>query len=457
MSNNNNDNNEETMNDQKIIVSSSFLSRRRILHQSFPLSFLSIFSFNRGSSPSLAITTTSSYDDEYYYYYSKLGSGSFKDVYDVFLVTKDGKSTNTHNAMSVERLRYKRNVREAIRSIHIVEQIQQQLSQSSNNNDTTTTTTNADYFEQVLQWWIQPLPPNSFVPNEPINKKNGSSNIQKIQSMPTKQFLGSLYLLSFKPVYDMDLKRFMKQTPCQYTILEDEPKTTTITKNNNNNNEIVAGITLTNIGAINLAIDLCRIGRILQDELYIVHRDIKPKNIMITNHHAVLIDFGFADFVQRPNKKGRYCIEEPPFVKGEVEYVLADDVKNYRGCQEGDRYAMGKTLYELLFRYYESANHPQSDDDNKNDGLIVKEEEKSSRIELTEEEARIQNEKFQTILQQESPSLSRFQLSTNMRDVLLQVIHGLCSYPNTLSLSTFQKAEEFLLYQRQTLLLHEVS
>lgn len=147
-----------------------------------------------------------------------------------------------------------------------------------------------------------------------------------------------------------------------------------------------------------------------------VHRDIKPKNIMLFGGHPVVIDFGFADFVQPLLLKDdgphhRLCIEQAGRVKGEVDYVLAPDVAKFQGCQEGDAYALGKTLYEVLFAPASSTTAAPS----------------SGKQEITTSAAQVRNKQFRSLLDRPDDSIrqSRFCLSEATADRLLIVIRGL--------------------------------
>jgi hypothetical protein len=93
-----------------------------------------------------------------------------------------------------------------------------------------------------------------------------------------------------------------------------------------------------------------------------------------------------------------------------------------KGCQKDDVYAMGKTLFELLFGQ---------------DGNGT-----SSKVAITIEEVTNQNFMFRSLLENsDSVKFSRFALSEEERLLLLEVIRGLCKTTNPI---TFRDAELIL-------------
>ena len=168
-----------------------------------------------------------------------------------------------------------------------------------------------------------------------------------------------------------------------------------------------------------------------------MHRDVKPQNCMLDRDgRVVLIDFGFAGFVgaaatttakrknnQQHQPNSLLCLEQPGRVKGDVGYVLARDVALYRGCAAGDCYAMGKTLYEVLFVAAPADTSPSQ-----------------RRQEITVERAQRQNDAFRALLDGD-PCQSRFDLSPPVRHALLRTIRGLCRETAPLS---FPQAEALL-------------
>jgi serine/threonine protein kinase len=154
-----------------------------------------------------------------------------------------------------------------------------------------------------------------------------------------------------------------------------------------------------------------------------VHRDIKPKNCMLSGGSALIIDFGFAErAVEGGAAGGRVCASGQ--VRGELRYVLAKDVARLRGCREGDCFAMGKTIYEVVFGVPGSG-------------------ESSGKQAIDAGSARNMNERFRSILESASAGdTSRFRLGRAAAEHILDVCRGLCRESNPMS---FADAEEALL------------
>jgi serine/threonine protein kinase len=147
--------------------------------------------------------------------------------------------------------------------------------------------------EQVLTWWVQTTCPNDFVQGEPVI----SSTTRRSHRIPSN-FLGSLWIFALKLVYDMDIKRFQQISPALRPV------------GKGSNYSTIAGIPLTDEGALMLTRDLCHIGITMQ-RLRMIHRDIKPKNIMLSQGHPVVIDFGFACLLSSQKKTKRFFIVKP--------------------------------------------------------------------------------------------------------------------------------------------------
>lgn len=358
-------------------------------------------------------------------YEKRLGSGTFKTVYMVSLGTAvDEKLSSSQPrrsfALAVQKLREKSDVKDGRASIRIAQELRSRLSSDSDKQ----------YFEEIVDWWFQASPPLEFKVGGSVFSPN---NLEEQTHKPPRRFLGTRWLLSLKPVYEMDLRKFCCLCPNVHPIagkVTEQYAPLQIPQSSS----AIAGVAMTESGATRLTLDLIYAGRLMHTA-GLVHRDIKPKNIMLgCGGRPVMIDFGFASFVgeKQPSTTGRLCIEEPGRVKGEIQYVLAPDVAKYRGCQEGDAYAMGKTLYELLFVPAVVAA-----------SALPVAGARSDKKEITVAEAQAQNAKFRFMIDKDNANeSSRFPLSKSTADSLLSVVRGLCREDQPLS---FAQAEQLLL------------
>ncbi len=377
-------------------------------------------------------------------YQNILGKGSFKSVYGVFTKncdhndatdTCDGrkidKTSKVTYAMAVERLTSKAEARDEIRGIKIAEYIQRELSQSPSNHGGIHSD-DGKFFEAIEGWWIQSTPLVEYEKDQVIF--SSTNVIDRTRKRPTS-FIGNRkwILVSFKPIYNMDLKTFINKCPRMYAVNDCEISKWSNTQNNSSQQEIVevGGISLTEHGAYKLVYELCHAGGIL-NELGIIHRDIKPKNIMLMSStsstgHPVIIDFGFADFgatvVDNDNRK-HICVTEPGLIKGEVNYTLAQDVKLYRGCDRGDMFAFGRTIFEVIF------------------GSSELQQMNSGKRKITVEAVTEENQAFRERVEaKKSANTSRFLLSREAYESILYVVESLCRENNPLS---FQEVETYI-------------
>ncbi|OEU14685.1 hypothetical protein FRACYDRAFT_241237 [Fragilariopsis cylindrus CCMP1102] len=374
--------------------------------------------------------------------------------------------------MAVERLRNKRDVKNAFRGVHIPELIQHQrkLVDTNNYDNNDDYDNDGDLFESILGWWIQSsnVPEyvkgrHVFVPAGNDHRQVDISSLKRTQNEPEKNFIGSRWMISFKPVYETDLKRFIQNSPVLYPITETKNTATSSKLLSTSSSSLSSTWTEPNL--MKFVREIIHAGKLVH-ESGIVHRDIKPKNIMMmlplsstTGEpkwmRPVIIDFGFSEFGRPVSVKGQkkakkeICAVQPGQLKGEVEYVLAEDLANYRGCQRGDTYAMGKTLYELifgssttsfLFSATDKQDQQQQEVGTSGNPLIM----------LSLDEAKLQNEKFRShIFGDDAGKESRFYLSQDAADCILSVIRGLCRQKDPLS---FAEADHILSFYISSLL-----
>lgn len=202
----------------------------------------------------------------------------------------------------------------------------------------------------------------------------------------------------------------------------------------------MAGLALSDAGAWEFALELLHAGAVLHEVAHVLHRDVKPSNIMLQvngDGHVVLIDFGFAVTLSSSSSNKGECFEQPGVIKGDLPYVLAQDVAQYRACRAGDAYALGKTLYQVLF--LPSAEVVTGD------GSSGKQQPARG---ITVQRAEQSNRAFRSLVFQDDkmPTTSRFAMQSSTRDILLHVVRGLCRLDHPLSLA---EAETWLRHQYQ--------
>ncbi len=92
--------------------------------------------------------------------------------------------------------------------------------------------------------------------------------------------------------------------------------------------------------------ELCKALDYAHNQAFVVHRDVKPANLMINKRGQLKVaDFGIArslaDSVSRLTK-------EPRHTSGTLVYMSPQQLDGERGSHLDDIYSLGATIYELL-------------------------------------------------------------------------------------------------------------
>ncbi len=80
----------------------------------------------------------------------------------------------------------------------------------------------------------------------------------------------------------------------------------------------------------------------------VIHRDIKPGNILLESDHAVVTDFGIARAVQREGLPGATAITQSGFIVGTPTYMSPEQGSGDAVDARSDIYSLGCVLYEIL-------------------------------------------------------------------------------------------------------------
>ncbi len=78
----------------------------------------------------------------------------------------------------------------------------------------------------------------------------------------------------------------------------------------------------------------------------IVHRDIKPTNVLLQDGHALVADFGVAHAIRAAGSSGRRTVTDVPF--GTPDYMSPEQARGDRVDARSDTYALACVLFEML-------------------------------------------------------------------------------------------------------------
>lgn len=119
--------------------------------------------------------------------------------------------------------------------------------------------------------------------------------------------------------------------------------------------EFVEGDSLTKVikrGGLAEA-EICRIGRAVADALAeahakgIVHRDIKPDNIIVTGNRVKVLDFGIAKQVGAPGASPETFVTQQGMILGTVHYMSPEQALGKALDGRTDVFSLGVVIYEM--------------------------------------------------------------------------------------------------------------
>ena len=80
----------------------------------------------------------------------------------------------------------------------------------------------------------------------------------------------------------------------------------------------------------------------------VVHRDLKPQNVMLTSHGVKLLDFGLARPVPRLDGADETVLTRSSVIAGTVPYMAPEQVQGGAVDARADIFAFGATLFEMV-------------------------------------------------------------------------------------------------------------
>jgi eukaryotic-like serine/threonine-protein kinase len=118
--------------------------------------------------------------------------------------------------------------------------------------------------------------------------------------------------------------------------------------------ERMGGVALPQRKAIDYALQIAK-GLAVAHEKGIVHRDIKPDNVFVTNDGRVkILDFGLAKLSERgatatgSDVATRKALTDPGTVIGTMGYISPEQLKGQQADHRSDIFSFGAILYEML-------------------------------------------------------------------------------------------------------------